>query len=196
MSVDDIYRTYKFFIGCFYLIDFFILHYIIILFILSKSSTMDMQSEFQNFTDIIVPGYSYNGINFDMSSIIQDNCCYYIDCKISVSRDYKDQPVIWATIKLRLSFCEQTNTWSAYKIWEFLVNPYEKVINTYRFTLVRDVSYMEAVLNIAGIMKCDIVKLADDDSNYLDLDYYWDEYRYNYGVEIDSVSRTPELSIY
>ena len=157
---------------------------------------MDMQSEFQNFTDIIVPGYSYNDINFDTSSIIQDNCCYYIDSKISVSRDYKDQPVIWATIKLRLSFCEQTKSWSAYKIWEFLVNPYEKVINTYRFTLVRDVSYMEAVLNIAEIMKCDIVKLADDDSNYLDLDYYWDEYRYNYGVEIDSASRTPELSIY
>ena len=124
-------------------------------------------------------GYSkvreYQGVQYTTTSIINDGYLYYVDSFISVSREFNDSSIIWATLKLRLMYNNVTNTWSSFKFWEFLVNPHTGEVHTCKKTLIRNANFMEAVWDIANVMGLDIAELAEYDSYNYDIHFEWPE---------------------
>jgi hypothetical protein len=148
---------------------------------------------FDYFVENVVPRFYNNGVEFTVSEIIDDGKYMFVDSSISVTRQYNDQEIIWATLKLRLLYNTHNNFWSAHKIWEFLVDPVNDVINTYKTVICKDVNFQEAVWDLTSIMKLNIADLADFDSYGYSINYCWPEH---HQFDIDNIEQDVNNSLF
>ena len=133
--------------------------------------------QFNYFIDNIVPRFTFQNVGFTVSEVIDDGKYMYVDSSISVARFYQKEEIIWATLKLRLLYNTVNNFWSAHKIWEFLVDPDNNIINTYKSVICKNVNFQEVIWDVTRFTSINIADLANSDSYGYSINYYWADFR-------------------